>query len=104
MGRRGACGLSIDPRVQKEAECSLKYEFGVETSLCGLASQRDRVRHQLACKALRLADPTFAGHIARRDDERVGVASGRAIRLDPDNTDAALSEILRVSSTYCLME
>ena len=33
----------------KEAECSLKYEYGLgDKRLCRLASQRGRVRHDLA--------------------------------------------------------
>ena len=50
MGRMAARDQSADRGVLKEAECSLEYEYGVVTSLCGRASRRDRW----------LADPTVA--------------------------------------------
>ena len=59
------------------------------------------MRHKLAHNALGLADPTVAHRFARRELARVGVAGGRAIRMDLNSGDVALGELLRVHSTRC---
>ena len=59
------------------------------------------MRHKLAHNALGLADPTVAHRFARREHARVGVAGGRAIRMDLNSGDVALGELLRVHSTRC---
>ena len=48
--------------------------------------------------------PQLLAAFARRDNERVGVAGGRAIRMDLNIADVALRELLRVHSTCCLLD
>ena len=80
-------------------------KLGYRHRLCGLASHGGRVHRELAHQRMTvLVTPYLLAVFARRGHERFGVVSGRAIRMDLNNTDVALMEILRVLYTCCLLE
>ena len=96
---RGSYGQRAVRGVLKEAECSLKREHGVGENVCvGLSLVQAMCIMNWPNNPCGFADP------ARRDHDRVGVAGGRAIRLHLTNAGPALRALLRVHSTYCLLE
>ena len=93
-------GQRADRGVLKEAECSFEVRIrgGRDGGVGMLLKEAACIKNWLVLRIPLLAV------FARRDNERVGVAGGRAIRMDLNNADVAFRELLRVHSTCCLLD